>query len=113
MDSDSGYQTLLNLNSGTFDELYLAIPPAPAPVNIADLWIGTLADLASLHSQADANTGAEEGLAARVLVNEGDIDNLEAEVVGKQDTLTAQWPVRILNNVISIGFNVWGRCRAG
>ena len=70
MDPDSGYQTLLNLNSGTFDELHLAIPPAPAPVNIADLWIGTLADLASLHSQADANTGAEEGLAARVLVNE-------------------------------------------
>ena len=105
MDPDSGYQTLLNLHSGTFNELFLTIPPAPAPVNIADLWIGTLADLASIHSDIDenssvvaANTAAEQGTAARVTANESNIEL-------KQDKLIARWPLRIQNNVISFGFS--------
>ena len=101
MDPDSGYQTLLNLHSGIFNELFLTIPPTPVPIHIADLWIGAVADLTNIHSDIDehssaiaANTTAGQGTAAGVTTNDSNIEL-------KHDILTARWPLRNL----SLGFS--------
>ena len=100
---------MTGLTTGTFDTLYVKVPPDQDLVNVANM----VYKVEQLETEANILDGNVEQLLDDVTQLQTDVVTLadkqtliETEVGTKQNTLTAQWPLHLNNDVLSFGFQV-------
>ena len=98
---------MTGLTTGTFDSLYVKVPPDQDLVNVAS----TIFKVDQLDAEANIQNQNLEALQADVTQLQTDVDSLETkqgvldnEIQTKQNILTARFPLRIHEDVISLGF---------
>ena len=96
------YSQLLNTTNGHFDELYVRVPPSNEYADLAQ----TVTAVATLSADTSAFSEdlAQQGQGIDALK---DKDNTLQDLINtKQDELTARFPIRLVDDVLSFGFLV-------
>ena len=94
------HSQLLNTTSGRFDELFVRVPPDNEFADVAD----TVVAVAALQGETNGNSDLLAQQAQEIEGLKAKDQALQAEIDTKQGTLTANWPIRLYNDVLSFGF---------
>ena len=98
----ASYSQLLNTTSGHFDDLFVRVPPSNEYADVAS----TVTAVATLEAEGAGTAQDLAQQAADIEALQNKDQTLQDLIFTKQNELTARFPIRLQDDVLSFGFLV-------